>query len=403
MIKDILKKITAAALTGAMLLSAGCGGTSVSDAVTDEAEVSAEDDVNAKVYIEGNSFMVDGKELWINGVNTPWHKWNDFVGNMDYDFWDSTFEQLASDGINATRIWLNCDGSGTVQFKTDEDGNVVVKGINSNHWDDLEKLFEIASKHHVYIMATFLSFDHFKGTGTSGENFRSLITTDEGCDSFAEKYVREFCERFGEEEYLFSIDLMNEPDWVHENLECGQLDWDDISNLFGRCASVVHQTCSTPVTVGIGIIKYNSDKYEGNMISDEYLMELTGLEDSYVDFYSTHYYMWMQSSFGYPFTVTPEEFGLDTTKPCLIGETSNDDERQSGQTLTEKYTTAYENGWNGVMVWMQTEDDYSWYCYDLTEAATSAMYELIPEKVDPLGRLAVGEVGSETAETSAAE
>ncbi len=26
---------------------------------------------NARVTIDGTKFMVDGKELWINGVNTP--------------------------------------------------------------------------------------------------------------------------------------------------------------------------------------------------------------------------------------------------------------------------------------------------------------------------------------------
>lgn len=38
---------------------------------------------NARVTTDGTKFMVDGKELWINGVNTPWQSWNDFCGNMD--------------------------------------------------------------------------------------------------------------------------------------------------------------------------------------------------------------------------------------------------------------------------------------------------------------------------------
>lgn len=393
-VKNCFKKMTAAVLTAAMLLSSGCAknGASSEATVSDDTSSVVEDtaeNLNAKVYIEGNKFMVDGKELWINGVNTPWHRWNDFIGNMDYDFWDSTFAQLASDGINATRIWLNCDGGGTVQFKQGEDGNVVVKGINSNHWDDVAKLFEIAEKHHVYVMATLLSFDHFKSSGTAGENFRGMITNKEGCDSFAEKYVKEFCERFGEEKYLFSIDIMNEPDWVHENTECGQIGWDDLSYFFGKCASVIHDTCSTPVTVGMGIIKYNSAKYEGDKIADDYLRELTGIDNATVDFYSTHYYMWEKPYFGFPFNVTPEEFGIDTDKPCLIGETSNDDEKESGMTLYEKYRSAYENGWQGVMVWMQTQEDMSWYRYDLTEAAAYEMYSLIPDKVDPLGALSV--------------
>ena len=53
--------------------------------------------------------------------------------------------------------------------------------------------------------------------------------------------------------------------------------------------------------------------------------------------------------------------------------------------LTEKYKSVYENGWNGIMVWMQfTDEDYVWYGYDYTREATSAMAEYIPEKIRPL-------------------
>lgn len=394
----IIKRITAITLTAAVMLTAGCKKNALessedpavtpitAEAGTSEPSGTTETDSSAKVYIEGSKFMVDGKELWINGVNTPWHHWNDFAGNMDYDFWDQTFAQLASDGINATRIWLNCNGESVVQLR--KDGSVL--NINDSHWEDLDKLFEIADKHKVYIMATLSSFDHFKDSG-SAERWRTMINTRESADNFAERYIKEFCERYGEQPYLFSIDIMNEPDWVHENTECGQLKWEDLSYFFGKCASVIHETCSTPVTVGIAMIKYNSPNFNGNMISDEYLKELTGLDDSYMDFYSPHFYLWMkQSGLGFPFNITPEEYGLITDKPCIIGETSNDQEKGYGMSLTEVYRTSCEKGWNGVMVWMEwREDENGWYRYDLTETATNAMYDLIPEKVDPKGVLAV--------------
>ena len=394
----IIRKLTAIALTTAIMLTAGCKNNtpessegSAVNPITEEAGTmepsgAVEADPAVKVYIEGNKFMVDGKELWINGVNTPWHHWNDFIGNMDYDFWDQTFEKLASDGINATRIWLNCNGESVVQLRAD--GSVL--NINDSHWEDLDKLFEIANKHKVYIMATLSSFDHFKDSG-SAERWRTMINTKESADNFAERYVKEFCERYGAQPYLFSIDIMNEPDWVHENTECGQLKWENLSYFFGKCASVIHETCSTPVTVGMAMIKYNSPNYNGDMISDEYLKELTGLDNSYMDFYSPHFYLWMkQSGLGFPFDVTPEEYGLITDKPCIIGETSNDQEKGYGMTLTEVYQTSYEKGWGGIMVWMEWhEEENGWYRYDLTEAATNAMYDLIPEKVDPKGVMVV--------------
>ncbi|MGN0610713.1 MAG: cellulase (glycosyl hydrolase family 5) [Ruminiclostridium sp.] len=391
----IIKNIGSVTLALTMLtVFTGCAGNANSGGQNDGSDISestvstdstdsnnSNANVNAKVKIDGSKFTIDGKEFWINGANTPWENWNDFGGNMNEEFWDNTFSQLVSDGINCTRIWINCNGEGVVRLKSDG----AIKSINEEHWNDLDKLFSLAEKHRIYLMPTLLSFDHCKGDTPSAEKWRELIKSKENCDEYAEQYVAEFCKRYGENEYLFGIDIMNEPDWVYENAECGKLPWDNLCYLFGKCAEVIHENCSTPVTVGFAMIKYNSAKFEGDKLSDANLQKLTGSDKAYIDFYSTHYYMWEKPYFGFPFDISPKEFGLDTDKPCLIGETSNDDEAEAGMNLTEKYRKSYENGWCGVMVWMQTQDDKSWYRYDLTEVATNAMANLIPEKIDPLG------------------
>ncbi len=374
----LFKRLITAAI--ATVMSFSCVSCGSKDNDTESAEV--EKTISARVSVDGTSFIVDGKELWINGVNTPWQNWNDFTGNMDEEFWDATFAQLAEDNINCTRIWINCNGESVVRLKSTGE----IKEINEGHWTDLDKLFSIAEKYGVYVMATMLSFDHFK-EGTSGEKWRALVSDKSLTDAFAESYVAEFCKRYGDNEYLFSIDIMNEPDWVYENEECGNLAWDNLSYFFGKCAATIHESCDTLVTVGLGMIKYNSDNYDGNMVSDEYLKELTGNDNAYLDFYSTHYYMWQKAYYGFPCDKSPEEFGLDGTKPCLIGETSNDDSEECGMTLTEKYQSCYDNGWNGIMVWMEpvTDEEYDWYRYDLTKEATNAIAEYAYDKIYPLG------------------
>lgn len=95
-----------------MLLTAcskeGAPSSESSETSTSETEIQAPIK-SAKVTIEGTKFMVDGKELWINGVNTPWQKWNDFCGNMDEQSWEETFALLKKDNINCTRIWGDAD------------------------------------------------------------------------------------------------------------------------------------------------------------------------------------------------------------------------------------------------------------------------------------------------------
>ena len=337
---------------------------------------------SARVTIDGTKFFVNDSELWLNGVNTPWHRWNDFNGSMDEMFWDTEFARLREDHINCTRIWINCTGETIVDLN--DEGDVI--SVNEAHWSDLEKLFALAEKYEIYIMPTLLSFDHFKGAGGSGERWQALVKSREYSDNYAEMYVKEFCKRFGDNEYVFAIDIMNEPDWVYENEECGNVPWDDLGYFFGKCAATIHENSDILVTVGVAMVKYNSERYEGDMVSDEYLQSLCNLEGAYLDFYSTHYYNWQRPWFNFPCDKSPKEFGLAVDKPCMIGETHNDDEAEISMTLSEKYKSLYDNGWNGVMVWMQTVDEEQvWYGYDFTKAATNAMFDYIPEKIYPNG------------------
>lgn len=383
-----IKKLSAAVLAAVMLFSfAACSNGSKNEdtAANSSTNAVSEPTVSARVTVDGTKFMVDGKELWINGTNTPWEKWNDFDGNMDEEFWDKTFAQLAADNINCTRIWINCSGENIIQLTTKGE----VKGITEAHWTDLNKLFALAEKHKVYVMPTLLSFDHFKGTAkfSAGDKWRNLIMSKDMTDAFAENYVKTFCERYGKCEYIFGIDIMNEPDWVKENEECGRVGFEYLSYFFGKCASVIHQNSDMLVTVGMGMIKYNSDNFDKNYVSDAYLKELTGLENSNLDFYSPHYYPWMLSSMAQPFDKSPTDFGLDGTKPSIIGETPNDDEAQMKMTTSQKYENCFNNGWNGVMTWMDPQDNgsgYEYYKYDLTAAASNHMNELIPQKIHPL-------------------
>ena len=389
-----MKKFAAilAALALALTALSGCEDKNTSDTASEttaatesetETAVSSED---AKVTVEGTKFMVNGKELWINGVNTPWQTWNEFDGHMDEKAWEETFKELQAQNVNCTRIWINCAGLNSVKLKTTGE----FKSVNEMHWSDLDKLFALAEKYQIYVMPTLLSFDHFKEPNTGYDRWRTLITTKEYTDSFADNYVAEFAKRYNDCGYILGVDLMNEPDWVYENAECGKIGFEHLSYFFGKCAAVIHENSDMLVTVGLGMVKYNSDKWQGNMISDEYLKELTGNENAYVDFYSMHFYAWQIGTFGIPFTTTPTEYGLDGTKPVFIGETSNDDEDQTKLTVTDKYKSAHDNGWNGVMVWMEYRTDGTsgcdslWYRNDLTAEGTKAMYEYIPEKIYPL-------------------
>ena len=80
--KKMMSRLSALALTVIIAVTAtGCSNAATSGEQTNSGETSQVTDFpNAKVSISDGKFNVDGKELWINGANTPWQNWNDFGG-----------------------------------------------------------------------------------------------------------------------------------------------------------------------------------------------------------------------------------------------------------------------------------------------------------------------------------
>ena len=305
----------------------------------------------SKVTVDGTKFVVDGKDIWMVGVNTPWDKWNDFGGSFDETFWDTHFANLHSLGINSSRVWISCNGN---YVQISDDGKV--SGPTDKFYQDTERLLQIADKNGIYIMATLMSFDNFKDEGQPYLAWRKLLESEENMDSYVENYVVPFVKKFKKYNSLWSIDLCNEPDWVNENDFCGQIAWEKINKLFAKSAAAIHENSDVLVTVGFGMIKYTSDKYQANYGDDDYLKELINNEKAYYDFDSPHFYEWEAEWWGFPFDTTPVKFGLGGKRPALIGEfpatgfTTNT-KNSKDMTADECYVSAYKWDWNGIMAW----------------------------------------------------
>jgi len=365
-----------------------------------------------RIYIKDNKFMVgDDLPIWINGTNTPWNNWDEFGSNeYDAEWWDEHFAALSAEGVNASRVWINCRNTQRA-VTIDARGNVT--GVSDKHWQDLDSLFEIAQRHEIYVMATITSFDHFKGA--TANRWRAMVQSAEKINDYVTHYTIPLVERYRDNPYLFSIDLMNEPDWVHENSECGRLAWNDLSHFFARNAAAIRENSEILVTVGMAFPKYNADGsgYNGNKVSDEFLQNLYNSPNAYIDYWSPHFYNWVGGSYGHPFTSKPfgprEEggWGLCDSKPAIIAETSANGSRGRDcpinratckwpnapchpdcdsipqYTLIEDYENAYNNGWLGVMAWTSNGVDPNGGFEEQTPA-NRHMLELIPELVFPL-------------------
>ncbi len=355
-----IKRILCSALAACMLLT-GCAdnGTS-SDAADNTTSAAPQKTIEAgtapteydgvNIYIEDNAFKLGGEEIWLTGMNAPWQHWDDFGGSYNAEYWGEVFAMMHEDGFNSCRIWINCSGNNGVEI--DEDG--FVTGATEKHWLDLDSLFALAAENEIYVMATLMSFDHFKDSNFKHTRWRAMLQDTAKIDSYVNNYVIPFCRRYDSNDYLWSIDLINEPDWVYENEECGKISWECIGDYFARAAAAIHESSDDIlVTIGIAINKDNNNIYEGNYGSDEFLRSRYDSEKAYVDFWSTHYYDWQATWFNCPFLLSAEEFGIDMSKPRVVGECSHTGIKalRTIKPIEDCYEWAYNSGWNGVLAW----------------------------------------------------
>jgi hypothetical protein len=300
-----------------------------------------------RITVSGTQFRAGEARMWINGANTPWHVWNDFGGSYDAAWWDEHLRQLHENGVNATRVWLTCNGETGLQI--DSTGHV--SGCTPAFWRNLDSLFQTARQRRVYIMATLISFDHFSSSHLHHPEWRRMLTDPGNIDSMVTNYVTPLVLRYRDNPWLWCIDLCNEPDWIYENDKCGRISWDWIQTWFARAAVAIHANSDISVTAGVCMgPKYTAHPPGKNVVSDEALRAKAGGDiRARLDFYSPHHYDWMSRPWNNAFYLTPAAYGLDTNKPIVIGECPA--KGTAGHTLAEDYEAAWRNGWQGAMGW----------------------------------------------------
>ena len=300
-----------------------------------------------RIYVEDAILKLDGNPIWINGVNTPWDKWNDFGGNYNHSFWDAEFGRIKAAGGNATRIWITCSGEIGINI----DLNGYISGATRKHWNDLNDMLQLAKKHQIYILATLISFDHTKNTYTTYQRWRKMYASKSNVNSFVVNYVIPFVNRFKDNPYLFAIEPCNEIEWVNQNSDNARFSWSTLQHFSARVVAAVHKNSKILTTVGNNM-KWQTDTWpgnEGNQFSDGNLKLQYNDPGAYIDFYSPHFYQWVVRWYGNPFkSAHVSEYGL-TDKPVVIAEMPA--KGISSISIVDCYKNARLNGFQGVMAW----------------------------------------------------
>jgi len=336
------------------------------------------------ITVSGNKFVVDGKEIFMNGANTPWNNWNDFGGNYKSAWWDAEFQRIKIAGGNSTRIWITC--SGVVGVNISADGTVT--GATTAFWSNLDDMFRLAQKNKIYIKATLISFDHFKNSNAKFQSWRNMILSNDKVASFADNYAIPFVNRYKANPYLWAIDICNEIEWVNQDAADGNIAWNRLQYFVAKVASAIHDNSDVLVTLGSAAVKWNCTKFEGNYWSDTNLKAQYNKDNARLDFYSPHFYGWVVKYFGnFALDKTPADYGFND-RPCVIGENPATGVYDDGATPTlvvqptQMFLSTYKNGWKGLMPWTSNGVDSNGSLKDF-ESGLLNFQKAHPELVDP--------------------
>jgi len=337
-----------------------------------------------RIIVNGNKFLVEGKEIFMNGANTPWNNWNDFGGSYNSAWWDAEFKRIKNSGGNSTRIWISCNGMVGLTISTDG----TVTGATNAFWSNLDDMYSLARKYKIYIKATLISFDHFKNSNSTYQRWRNMILTDDKVSTFVDKYAIPFVKRYNDNPYLWAVDICNEIEWVNQDAADGKIAWNRLQYFVAKVASAIHENSQVLVTLGSAAIKWNSDKFEGNYWSDANLKAQYNKENARLDFYSPHFYGWVVKWFGnFALNKTPADYGIND-RPCVIGENPAKGVYNDGASPTlevpasQMFLGAYNKGWKGLMPWTSNGVDANGNLNDFG-AGLLAFQKAHPELVDP--------------------
>ncbi len=346
------------------------------------------------VYVEGNKFQVNGNDIFFNAISGPW-QWradcdiNFMRRNFDWSYWNQEFQRYADNNINLVRIWLH--GSGNFSPAINTNSYVDAYGPSDQFWQDMDALVALAATYEVYIMPTFWSFDMVKeGMSTYYQRYRTLIQDDNRMGSYLNNFLIPFLNRYENNPWIMGYDLVNEPEHMWRDADCGYLNQYWVMRFFARCAAAVNQHSSKPVTIGSMWIVYNSPNFGSpdgdpqagwNRYTDASMRSYFDSPYAYLDFYSPHWYQWQNTSGPYERMV--QQWLGTNDKPVIIGETYGGDLPQVYGSLTNYYIQSYLNGYDGVIGWKNACQNDGYGTWNGISPATNAFYNAYPNLVYP--------------------
>jgi hypothetical protein len=353
-------------------------------------------------YADGNRLVINGKPVFISGMNIAWNNFARDVGDnaVSITAFVNQFKQIKGAGGNAVRWWLHTDGQNDPKFN---ESTGAVTGLGSRTISNIRQVLDSAYAYGIVVSLTLFSFDLLNNDGNNKtaaqmERNKKFLTEPANLDSYITNALKPMLQAVGSHPAIMCWEVFNEPEGMSSDAggwskpENMQIAMSHILRFTAKIAAEVHR--STKKMASTGIHEYGKMKTH---YSDSKLKTASGTNDAdaYLDFYMAHYYPQYIGTSGSPFHHPASYWGMD--RPILIGEFpaqswgngSSYGTIQDGtaMTITAAYEYAYDNGYCGAMSWSMTEGEKDKFgSFTTTEPALKNLYNKHKDDINILDK-----------------
>jgi len=347
-------------------------------------------------YAENGRLIINGKRVFISGMNIAWVDFSNDVGDKPFDA--AKFRNYVRDiklaGGNAVRWWLHTDA--TQCPKINSEGQVT--GLGTKTIANIKQGLDTAYAYGVVVSLCLFSFDLLNNNNNmisqaqlnANEKF---LTIQENLDTYITNGLIPMLDAVGNHPAIMCWEVFNEPEGMSNNAggwSDKKVPMNDILRITARIAAVVHD--KTLKMASTGIHEYGKMK---TWYSDSKLKTAAGNDPlaskAYLDFYMAHYYPEYIGTSGSPFHNPASFWGMD--RPILIGEFpaqswgngSGYGSIQSGtaMTITAAYNYAYNNGYCGALSWAMNDGNVAKFGnFTTTKPALENLYKMYKTDID---------------------
>ena len=319
-------------------------------------------------YASGNRLHVNGKDIFVSGMNIAWINFANDVGDntLDEFMFTQQIREVRRAGGNAVRWWLHTDASNCP--KIDSDGKVT--GIGSRTISNMRKALDIAYEHGVVISMCLFSFDLLVAQHKQNfdvERNHKFLTVPENLDTYIQNALIPMLDSVGSHPAVMAWEVFNEPEGMSEGMTnwshlARRVPYSDVMRFTAKIAAEVHRRTVKMATTSIH--EHDKDKYFIHFTDAKFKEAAGGDELAYLDFYQPHFYPEWCGPEKSPFHQVASFWGLD--RPIVIGEFPGKSWPWQGynvrpgtdMTITAAYEWAFNNGYAGAMSWAMTDRDF---------------------------------------------